>query len=214
MSVAVVFVHGLWMTGHEAFWLRRRMARSLGAEDRLFSYSSVSATVAENAAALGRFLAANDADTVHLVGHSLGGVVILTLFEDGAFAAPPPPGRIVLLGSPVCGSGAARGFARWSFGRRMLGRGMTAEVFEPRSRRWDGARELGVIAGDRARGFGRLVGQLPPPNDGVVMVDETRLAGAKAQLVVHSSHSGMLFSDAVARHTAAFLRDGGFGDCA
>jgi hypothetical protein len=89
---------------------------------------------------------------------------------------------------------------------------MTAEVFEPRSRRWSGARELGVIAGDRARGFGRLVGQLPPPNDGVVMVDETRLEGAKAHLVVHSSHSGMLFSRGVARHAAAFLRDGHFGD--
>ncbi len=208
MSIAVVFVHGLWMTGHEAFWLRRRMAHALKAQDRLFSYSSVSASVAENAAALGRFLAATAADTVHLVGHSLGGVVILKLFEDGAFA--PPPGRIVLLGSPVRGSGAARGFARWAVGRRMLGQSMTAEVFEPRSRRWGGAREVGVIAGDRARGFGRLVGQLPPPNDGVVMVDETRLEGASAHLVVNSSHSGMLFSRGVARHTAAFLRDGRF----
>jgi pimeloyl-ACP methyl ester carboxylesterase len=210
MSVAVVFVHGLWMTGHEAFWLRRRVARALGAQDRRFSYPSVSATVADNAAALGRFVAGTAADTVHLVGHSLGGVVILKLFEDGAVA--PPPGRIVLLGSPVRGSGAARSFAGWAVGRRMLGRGLTAEVFEPRPRRWTGGRELGVIAGDRARGFGRLVGRLPPPNDGVVMVDETRLTGASAHRVVHSSHSGMLFSRDVARHTAAFLRDGHFAD--
>lgn len=207
---AIVFVHGLWMTGREAFWLRGQIARALGAENRVFSYPSVSASVADNAAALGRFVSGVAANTVHLVGHSLGGVVILRMFEDAA--AAPAPGRIVLLGSPLRGSQAARGFARWAIGRRLMGVGIAAEVLEPSTRCWRGGRELGVLAGDVSHGLGRIVGRLNGPNDGVVLVEETRLEGATAHRVLHSSHSGMLFSRAVAGQTAAFLRDGRFGD--
>jgi pimeloyl-ACP methyl ester carboxylesterase len=210
MRVAIVFVHGLWMTGHEAFWLRRRVARALAAESRAFSYPSVSATVAENAAALGRYLSGVAADTVHLVGHSLGGVVILKLFEDAP--AAPAPGRVLLLGSPLRGSQAARGFARWAIGRRLMGPGIAAELLDPRPRRWSGCRDLGLIAGDLSHGLGRLVGRFEGPYVGVVLVEETRLEGATAHRVVHSSHSGLLFSPLVARQTAAFLRDGRFGD--
>jgi hypothetical protein len=67
-----------------------------------------------------------------------------------------------------------------------------------------------VIAGDLPIGFGRLVGPLDEPNDGTVMVSETQIVGARQHLTVHTSHSALVYSDAVARHTAAFLRDGRF----
>jgi hypothetical protein len=43
------------------------------------------------------------------------------------------------------------------------------------------------------------------------LVEETRLAGAKAQLTLPVSHTGMMVSATVAWQTAAFLRDGRFG---
>jgi pimeloyl-ACP methyl ester carboxylesterase len=190
VSSVLVFVHGLWMTGREAFWLRRRLAHELAAENRVFSYPSVSAGMADNAAALGRLIGSCSADRLHLVGHSLGGLVILKLFQEALFAngRPPAPGRIVLLGSPLCGSRAAQALARLPFGRR----------------------DLGVIAGEVSVGLGRLLVSLPAPNDGVVTVGETRLAGATEHRVLKVSHSGMLFSGAVVRQTAAFLRAGRF----
>src|SRR3974390_43027 len=103
MSTVVVYVHGLWLNGVEGVLLLKRLARSLNAETRTFAYASVMSSGTEDARALGSYLSALRADTLHLVGHSLGGLVILKLFESGE-AARLPPGRIVLLRSPLNGS--------------------------------------------------------------------------------------------------------------
>jgi len=202
----IVYVHGLWFTGREGFLLRRRLARSLSAETLAFGYPSVNATLAANAAALGRYLGGLRADTLHLVGHSLGGVVITRLFDD-----PPalPPGRVVLLGSPLNGSQAARGFARWPGAGRLLGHSMR-DVLDSAPRDWGGERELGVIAGVSPRGLGRFVARLEAPHDGTVTVAETLLPGTTDRIEMPVSHSRLVFSEPVARQVVAFLHDGRF----
>ena len=82
MSTVIVYVHGLWLNGAEGVLLRRRLARDLKGEARAFEYPSVAADVSTNARALAEYLAAIRADTLHLVGHSLGGLVILKLFAE------------------------------------------------------------------------------------------------------------------------------------
>jgi pimeloyl-ACP methyl ester carboxylesterase len=171
----------------------------------------------ENARALAAFLARLEADTLHLVGHSMGGAVILELFagalDHGAAAAGGeglPPGRIVLLGSPVRGSLAARVLAQGPLGRRMLGPTAHEVLLPQLDRRWAAPRELGVIAGDVPLGLGRVLGSAGAPNDGTVLVEETHLDGATAHRVLRTTHSGMLYSALVAREVAAFLRDGRF----
>ncbi|HEY0746739.1 MAG TPA: alpha/beta fold hydrolase [Steroidobacteraceae bacterium] len=209
MSTMAVYVHGLWLTGLEGGILRKRLAKDLNAETRAFSYASVRSGVSVNAQALGRFLRDLRADTLHLVGHSLGGLVILRLFESGE-GDQLPPGRIVLLGSPLNGSLAARNLARLPFGKHILGRSVHEELLTPRERRWNGQRELGLIAGSLSMGLGRLVGTHGAPSDGTVFVDETRLAGVSQHLVLKVSHTGLPFSSGVARQTGAFLRCGTF----
>jgi pimeloyl-ACP methyl ester carboxylesterase len=211
VSTVIVYVHGLWVTGREAFWLRRRLERDLQAKTLVFLYPSVTADATTNSRALATFLTAIRADTLHLVGHSLGGLVILKLFEEGADApARMPPGRIVLLGSPLCGSRAAQNFARLPFGKKIMGLGVAEELLASRQRRWNGARDLGVIAGDLGFGLGRLVGTLGGPSDGTILVEETELDGTADRLVLRVSHTGMLFSAAVARAAGAFLTTGRF----
>jgi pimeloyl-ACP methyl ester carboxylesterase len=205
----VVYVHGLWLTGLEGGLLRRRLARDLDAETRAFSYASVRGSVTANARALAKFLLAIRADSLHLVGHSLGGLVILKLFESGA-GAQLPPGRIVLLGSPLRGSRTAHNVARLPFGRKILGLGVQEELLNMRERRWHGERDLGVIAGNLSIGLGRLVGRHSAPSDGTVFVEETRLTGLSRHLILRVSHTGLPFSAAVARETAAFLGTGSF----
>jgi pimeloyl-ACP methyl ester carboxylesterase len=212
VSTVVVYVHGLWLNGWESLLLRRRLSQELNCDALSFRYSSVGVGLRENAQSLAAFLAQIRADTLHLVGHSMGGLVILELFEDLAAvdAAAPPPGRIVLLGAPVRGSLAARNLARLPLGRRILG--LTAhEVLLPeRDRRWLGARDLGVIAGNLPVGFGRFMGPFSAPSDGTVLLHETHLTGAKEYLVLRTTHSGMVYSPLVARQVGAFLRDGHF----
>ncbi len=213
----VVYVHGLWLNGWEAGFLRHRLSRQLGCATRVFPYPSVTADLATNARALAAFLARISVDTLHLVGHSMGGLVILECLENVLRTPaveprdrPLPPGRIVLLASPVQGSRAAQRLARWPFGRRIMGLTAGEVLLEPRARQWSGSRDLGVIAGDRPLGSGHLLGQFHAPNDGTVLVEETRLAGAREHRQLRVSHSGMMLSAEVARQTAAFLRDGRF----
>lgn len=204
---AVVFIHGLWLTGVESTLLRRRLAAELNCETYAFHYPSVTASIDEVLEQLHQFIAALRADTLHFVGHSLGGIVVLRYLERHRDA---PAGRAVLLGSPLGGSLAAQGLARWPIGAAILGRNIEAEVLKPQTRRWDGRRDLGVIAGDLSLGLGRLFGDLGGPNDGTVAVAETQLAGATDHIVLPISHTAMLFSIAVARQTACFLASGHF----
>ena len=145
--------------------------------------------------------------TVHVIAHSLGGVITLETF---AAASDLPPGRIVLLGSPVQGSRAARSIGNWSFGPQLLGALAVAELCRPCERRWAQEREIGLIAGARSAGLGRLFCDLPQPNDGTICVEETQLPGATAHCVLDVSHTGMLFSMEVARNAVAFLATGRF----
>jgi pimeloyl-ACP methyl ester carboxylesterase len=210
MRTAVVYVHGLWVGGWETAWLRARVARVIGGESHAFDYRSVSGTIDDHAAGLARFLTSLHADTLHLVAHSLGGIVILECFERHLRQAPLPPGRAVFLGTPVRGSEAAQRLARFRFGTALLGRAAREVLLAPRAYRWTADRDLGVIAGDLAVGFGRLMGKLPQPSDGTVMVGETDLPGAKQRLVMPVSHTGLVLSATVARQVAVFLRDGRF----
>lgn len=207
----MVYVHGLWQSGGESFWLRRRLAQDLNADTRTFSYPSVAADATTNARALATHLAAIRADALHLVGHSLGGLMILKAFdEEVSMRAQLPPGRIVLMGSPLRGSLTARNLARLPFGRKIMGLGVAEELLMPRERRWTQSRDLGVIAGDLGIGLGRLVGKLGGPSDGTILVEETELDGAADRVVLRVSHTGMVFSAAVARAAGAFLSSGRF----
>ncbi len=77
MRSCVVYVHGLWLNGWESMLLRRRLARELGCETAVYSYASVGADASTNARGLGRFLEHLAAESVHLVAHSLGGLMVL-----------------------------------------------------------------------------------------------------------------------------------------
>jgi pimeloyl-ACP methyl ester carboxylesterase len=210
MSTVIVYVHGLWLHGAESVFLRRRLARDLKGEARTFAYPSVAADVSTNARALAEYLAAIRADTLHLVGHSLGGLVIFKLFEDAEARVGLPPGRIVLLGSPLRGCRAAQNFSRLPLAKQIMGAGVGEELLVRRERRWNQARPLGIIAGDLGIGLGRLAGALGGPSDGTILVEETRLDGAADRVVLRVSHTGLLFSGAVARAAGAFLRTGRF----
>jgi pimeloyl-ACP methyl ester carboxylesterase len=193
------------MNGLETFFLRERL-KSGGFAPAVFRYPSTHASLAEVTAKLACHLRASGG-TVHVVAHSLGGLIALETLD----AQPDlPPGRVVLLGSPVQGSRSARAIAGWSHGPHILGALAVAELCRPREREWRQEREIGLIAGSRSAGLGRLFADLPSPNDGTVCVDETLLTGAASHRVLDVSHTGMLFSGEVAQFAIRFLRFGSF----
>lgn len=203
-AARVVLVHGLWMNRLAMLPLAWRLERR-GFHVTRHGYRSVSRGLRDNA----RRLAATcrkSSGRLHLVGHSLGGLVIMAMMRDHPEI---PVQRVVLIGSPYADSAAAHRVGRFAWSRRMIGRTMRDWLREPRPAVPAGV-ELGVIAGVGVVGLGRLLAALPPPNDGVVMVEETRVPGATDSIVLRTSHSAMLVSASVACATCAFLAHGKF----
>jgi|SRR5581483_8959856 len=203
---AVVLVHGLWLSGWSMALLGARL-KARGFSTFSFSYPTVSADLKENTAALARFARNVDAPTVHFVGHSLGGVVIVGMLRERPF---PLPGRVVTLGAPFGGSQAARALAKTAFGRRILGRSIAQLPAANTRLQAPPGRELGVICGSQRIGLGQLVTKLDAPHDGIVSLSEAHLAGATAELVLPVCHTCMLVSRRAAEQTCAFLQHGRF----
>jgi pimeloyl-ACP methyl ester carboxylesterase len=207
-KTAAVFVHGLFLNGAEFALLRRRIARTHGYECHRFSYPTVRGSLETTLERLRQFVRRIDADQVHFVGHSLGGIVLSRYFESEPAA---PAGRVVLLGTPLAGSRSARAVARHALLRRLVGPLVAQELVESCApRRWPEARDLGVIAGTRPIGLGRFFARFEEDCDGTVAVSETKLPGHRHHLTLPVSHMGMLGSPAVAEQVGEFLANGAF----
>jgi len=202
----IILVHGLWMTGTEMSLLKRRL-RARGYHVHQFRYRMVMRTLGQNQVKLKSFIEKYAADKVHIIGHSLGGVLALQTLQ---LYPDLPVARIICLGSPLVDSAAGRRVAQMKAGRAILGKTLAEAVFEAPLQSWSGPQSVGVIAGNRGFGLGKMLGALPKPNDGVVSVAETSLPGIDDHIEIPRGHIGLLVSPLVATQCAWFIRHGKF----
>jgi len=200
----VVLLHGIWMRGITLQLLARRL-RGAGYSVETVEYASVFRGIGPAVEDLRGRMRAADAESVHLVGHSLGSLVAL---EATRGVRGLPKGRVVCLGPPLRGSAVARGLAAIPGGRLLLGN--SAEPLLAGVEPWTGTRRVGVIAGSLPYGLGVAFAGLGAPHDGTVAVEETILPGITDHRTVAASHTGLLFSHEVADLTIGFLRAGRF----
>ncbi len=205
VSEPVLLLHGLWMNRFVMGYLAHALKHD-GFAAETIGYRPMRETLDSDVQRLANRVAELGAQRVHLVGHSLGGIVALRYLQRNPDARI---GRVVLLGAPVAGCRAAEQFARLPGGRLLLGRSM-AVWRGPFDTSLDSRHQVGVIAGTRSLGLGRIVTRLPAPNDGVVCLDETRLPRMRDFLALPVGHAAMLVSSRVAQQTAAFLETGAF----
>ncbi len=206
-AVDVVYVHGLWMSGGESLFLRRRLAHEFGLQVHPFRYSAAHSTMSKITARLQSFVESLDAPAVHFVGHSLGGLVIYRFLER---FPQQPPGRVVFLGTPCVASRAAEEASRFRLVATLMGQAVADELLQHQERHWTMDRPLGIIAGTQPIGVGQILAHFDEDSDGTVAVSETHLAGATEHLSLPVSHLGLLVSARVARETGLFLCDGRF----
>lgn len=198
-----MLVPGLWMPAAAMRVMARRLEQA-GYTVHAFAYSG-RASFEDNLARFTSCLRERlDGRPAHLVGHSLGGVLVLEALHD----AGVPAASAVLVGAPVRGCMAGRRLADYPGGRWMMGG--CRERWLEREACWRRAEPLGVIAGTVPLGLGRLLGRLPGESDGVVRVEETAVEGMADRMLVPMGHSMLIFSRHVCELLDRFMRKGRF----
>ena len=154
---------------------------------------------------------ANRPETVHFVGHSLGGLLIRAYLGENQ---PANLGRVVLLGTPNKGSELANAELPDSLQRSLL------EMAGPTGRALGTGPDdfpaslpapnysIGIIAGTRDTALANK--WLPLPNDGLVSVESASLDGMTDFITFEVNHWEMRSDQAVARQVNAFLLNGSF----
>jgi len=204
----IILVHGLWMTGIEMTMLRHRLEHDHGYNCVQFTYHSVTGEIHDHVDRLRQLAKEQQCERLHFIGHSLGGVVTYRVLESTPDLID---GRAVFLGSPLQGSAAVDSMSRWTLGRVAIGDAVCKELMGAQPRHWDGARDIGIIAGSVEMGIGRLFSdELVSNSDGTVKIEETKLDGAADSIVLPVTHTSMVFSPLVTAQIVNFLRDGKF----
>jgi triacylglycerol lipase len=210
MKDVVVLLHGLGRTRMSmmALWLA---ARHRGYRVINWHYRSTTASIAEHADAFAREVAPRliAAPRVHFVTHSLGGIIVRQFLSSHTL---PNLGRIVMLAPPNGGSEVAdvlqhsEIITRFVTPARELGTGTTSV---PRSLP-PATFPVGVIAGSRShiRIFSHWMDDVP--NDGVVAVERTKLAGMSDFLVLRRTHTMLPFAPDALAQVFRFIEDGRF----
>ncbi len=188
--------------------LLRRRLKGLGYQTRQFRYHSMLRGLEENVGRLREFIRQSEGDVIHVVAHSMGGVLTRHVFESDP---DPRPGRIVAIGSPFLDCWIGRRIIRFhARGVTLIGRTVRDHLAQSRDPVWRGGRPLGVVAGTYPFGLGNLFPDLPQPSDGTVLVEETRLQGIAGHVTYRINHFGLLGSRRCCAQIACFLATGRF----
>lgn len=200
---SIVLLHGLGRSRASLWRLQRRLRRA-GFTTHNFPYAPTFHRFDTLVSRLHDFIVDQvDTPRYHLVGHSLGNVLIRARFRVGY---PTELGRIVMLAPPNHPSKLARNlrscppFRLWAgdAGQQLGSKAFYATLPTPDV-------PFGVIAGNKGQ---RLT--FGEPNDGIVTVESTRLNGMTEHLVLPHTHTFIMNSRAAADATIRFLRHGTF----
>ncbi len=206
MKPNVLLVHGILMNPLEMRFLGRQLEKS-GFNVHYVYYQSVLKTPAENAHVIHKKINQLDLPDLHIVAHSLGGIIIMHLFDQ---FNDVPNGKVVMLGSPVNGSWIAQKVHTWPVVSPILARSMPNALSGEDVPEWNSKRDWGMISGTRNQGLGLLTGGLPDKGDGTVLLKETIHPKQTAQININTSHTGLLFSKEVASLITTFLQTSRF----
>ena len=205
----VVLLHGL-ARSKTAMWRLASRIEEAGYAVARIGYRSLDVPPEEILQNIGRQIdlcCVKHPNTIHFVGHSLGGLLIRAYLDK---RRPDQLGKVVLIGTPNQGTPIVDYFQdRWY-----------AQFAGPTARALGTGKDsfpnslppphylVGVIAG--------VVESLnnekyiPGKDDGLVPVESTKLKGMTDFILVETSHSMMRYNKDVATQTLYFLKQGKF----
>jgi len=152
-----------------------------------------------------------DSERIHVVAHSMGGILLRWFAKHHRAEWPKNFGRAVMLGPPNTGSEIVDRFGKWAVFRWINGPAGLSLGTDPSSvPRLLGPVDfdLGVIAGSKSiSAFSRVI---PGRDDGKVSIENTRIEGMADHIVLPVTHTFMMNARKVSVQVVAFLRNGAF----
>lgn len=208
----VYLIHGYGGLGIELREIQKGIEKG-GFISEIYSYPSLVKDVDSVGITLFHKIKKENYDTVSFVTHSLGALVVRSVYEHlDTLTSFPFIHRIVMIAPPNNGSPVADFFAQFSFVKHIIGPNINNITTNPLT----GAGkypiptcEVGLIAGSygRKRGFNIFV---KGDNDGVLLPEQTKLGIEKDVAFVKSWHIGLLFNKTVKKYVTSFLIYGKF----
>ncbi|KAA3650368.1 MAG: alpha/beta hydrolase [Proteobacteria bacterium] len=196
-SQAVVLVHGLWMKPWT--WVGyRHFLQDHGFKVYLFGYKTTGQPFDFNINRLAAFINSRPEDTIHLVVHSMGGILAIE-----ALPKINKPGKLLLIGSPINGSKVAQKLQQLGWDKALLkhaAKPLSKGIRLPLKKR-----QTMMIAGDSPYGLGRFFANWDSRHDGTVALSETQADWLDEHQVVHTSHMGLLNNREAKNMTLKFL---------
>lgn len=181
---AVVLVHGLWLKSWVLLAFKRFFSNQ-GFAVYGFSYASSSQEFTTNVRQLVDFVNCREQQTVHLIAHSMGG--LLTIKAEPEFNKQ---GKIVFLASPIKGSKVAKRLSSHQLSRRLL-RHAAAPLIEGANQQ-PPRRPCQMIIGNKPYGIGRLVYRFAGANDGTVSIASSQVDWLTEHHIINTNHVGIL----------------------
>lgn len=208
----VIILHGLWRTSF-AMNKAESFFQEQGYQVHNLTYPSTDDTIES---LVDQYLAPEfakisqqQANTVHFVTHSMGGILVRQFLQD---QHPQNLGKVVMIAPPNKGSELNDVFpdAKWLHSKP----GPAAMQISALPNSWVNQLgpvdfELGVIAGKSNRNW-LTDWIIPSDDDGAVSVASTKVEGMTDFLVVPQSHVKIRRSDTVLKQAAHYLKYGVF----
>jgi pimeloyl-ACP methyl ester carboxylesterase len=205
----VILLHGLGRGKSIMAPMGERLVKA-GFDVSIVDYSSIGRSPEEiltDAADQINSFRSDTNQTVHFVGHSLGGLLIRAYLDSVNIRTL---GRVVLIGSPSKGTPFVDRF-RDAWWLQLVGPAATSlgtdEKSFPRTLR-PPYYPVGIIAGISTQINNDDF--IPGEDDGIVPVESTKIEGMTDFVLVRVSHSSLPKNDSVIQHTIGFLRAGKF----
>lgn len=200
----VILLHGL-LQRSLSMWPCANALKRQGFQTQQFDYASCFRSLPHTIQRLQQKVAQHH--EVHLVGHSLGGIIAVLACQDSTFAARVS--RIVCLGSPLNGSSVAGVVHGWPAPfRTFIGRN-AKQLSEPVPSLPKSV-DVGNIAGTQRIGVDRLLTTHQEISDGTVRLSETQHADLTDHISLHVSHTMMVVKPNVHQQIIHFLQHGHF----
>ena len=211
-TTKVYLIHGYGGLGIELKEIQKAIEKE-GFVSEIYTYPSLVKDVDSVGNTLFYKIQKENYDTVSFVTHSLGALVVRSMYEHlDSLTSFPFIHRIVMIAPPNNGSPVADFFAQFSFVKHIIGPNINNITTNPLT----GAGkypiptcEVGLIAGSygRKRGFNIFV---KGDNDGVLIPEKTKMGIEKDVAFVKSWHVGLLYNKTVKKYVISFLINGIF----